>query len=147
MVSSSATTVEDYLAELPPDRLDAIQEVRQVILDNLHDGFVEVMNWGMISYEVPLETFPDTYNKKPLSYAALASQKNHMAVYLHSVYGDPDIEAWFRDAYLATGKKMDVGRSCVRFKRIEQLPVELVGEAIAKIDLDSFLESYRKHRG
>lgn len=147
MVSSSATTVEDYLAELPADRLDAITEVRHAILSNLPDGIVETMSWGMISYEVPLETFPDTYNKKPLSYAALASQKNHMAVYLHSIYGDPELAEWFRAEYEATGKKPDIGKSCVRFKKIENLPVDLIGQAISKVDLDRFLEIYRQHKG
>lgn len=147
MVSSNATTVEDYLAELPADRFDAITEVRDAILTNLPEGLVEAMNWGMITYEVPLETFPDTYNKKPLMYAALASQKNHMAVYLSSIYGDPDLEEWFRSEYEATGKKMDIGKSCVRFKKLENLPVELIGEAISKVDLDAFLDMYRAAKG
>ncbi|MFT7600097.1 MAG: hypothetical protein ACI8TP_003037 [Acidimicrobiales bacterium] len=100
-----------------------------------------------MSHEVPLELFPDTYNRKPLMYAALASQKNHMTVYLTSVYNDPELEAWFRERYLATGKKMDVGKSCVRFKKIEQLPVELVGEAVGRLSLDDFLDTYREVKG
>ena len=147
MVSSKAATVEDYLAELPDDRRDAIAEVREVILANLPDGVVETMNWGMISYEVPLEVFPDTYNKKPLMYAALASQKNHMAVYLTSVYSDEELESWFVDAYEATGKKLDMGKSCVRFKKIDQLPVDLIGDVIARVSLDDFLDTYRKDKG
>jgi uncharacterized protein YdhG (YjbR/CyaY superfamily) len=147
MVSSAATTVEQYLGQLPDDRRDAIAEVRDVILDNLPDGFVETMNWGMICYEVPLETFPDTYNKKPLMYAALASQKNHMAVYLTAVYGNADLAGWFVDEYEATGKKLDMGKSCVRFKTIDQLPVDLIGEAIAKVSLDDFLAGYRAVKG
>lgn len=147
MASSNAETVEDYLAQLPDDRRDAIAEVREAVLANLPDGFVEAMSFGMIAYEVPLETFPDTYNKKPLMYAALASQKNHMAVYLTSVYADPDLETWFRAEYEATGKKMDMGKSCVRFKKIDNLPVDLIGEAVAKLSLDDFLETYRKVKG
>jgi hypothetical protein len=147
MVSSDATTVEEYLGRLPDDRRDAIAEVRATILAHLPDGIVEVMNWGMISYEVPLETFPDTYNGKPLMYAALASQKNHMSVYLTSVYGDPELEAWFRAEYGATGKRLDMGKSCVRFRRIDDLPVELVGAVIGKVDLAGFLETYRRARG
>lgn len=143
MVSSTAETVEDYLAELPDDRRRAITEVRQSILANLPDGFVEVMNWGMISYEVPLETFPDTYNKRPLMYAGLAAQKNHMAVYLTAVYSNSELERWFRARYEASGKKLDMGKSCVRFKKLEQLPVDLIGETIGKITLDQFLETYR----
>ncbi len=146
-MASKAETVEEYLAELPEDRREAIAEVRDAILENLPHGVVESMNWGMIVYEIPLETFPDTYNKKPLQYAALASQKNHMAVYLNSIYMNEDDAAWFANAYKETGKKLDMGKSCVRFKKIDQLPVELVGEAIGKISLDEFLDYYRAVKG
>ena len=147
MVSSKAETVEDYLAELPDDRRDAIAEVRDAILDNLGDGFVEVMNFGMIAYEVPLETFSDTYNKKPLMFAALASQKNHMAVYLTTVFGDTQTEQSFRERYLATDKKLDMGKSCVRFKKIDQLPVDLIGEVIDATSVDDVIDQYRQSRG
>jgi hypothetical protein len=143
MVSSKAKTVEGYLAELPDDRRRAIAAVRQSILANLPDGFVEVMDWGMISYEVPLETFPDTYNKRPLMYAGLAAQKNHMAVYLTAVYSNGELKRWFRARYEASEKKLDMGKSCVRFKKLEQLPVDLIGETIAKLTLDQFLDTYR----
>ena len=125
MVSSAATTVEQYLAELPDDRRDAIEEVRAAILENLPDGFVETMNWGMISYEVPLETFPDTYNKKPLMLAALASQKRHMAVYLTSVYSKPELYDWFVSEYEATGKKLDMGKSCNRRQAGQFLSIQI----------------------
>ena len=147
MVQSRAETVEQYLAELPDDRRDAIAEVRDVVLDNLPDGYVEAMNWGMIAYEVPLETFPDTYNEKPLMYAALASQKNHMAVYLTTVYTDEDTEDRFRERYEATGKKLDMGKSCVRFKNLDQLPLDLIGEVIAQTPVEDFLDQYRTSRG
>ena len=147
MASSKAETVKQYLGELPDDRRDAIAEVRQVILDNLPDKVVETMAWGMIAYEIPLDVFPDTYNKKPLLYAALASQKNHMAVYLHSIYMNEDDASWFQDKYKATGKKLDMGKSCVRFKKIDQLPVELIGEAIAKVTVDEFLDYYHAVKG
>ena len=142
MVRSTAETVDEYLAELPDGRRDAIEEVRETILENLPDGYVESMNWGMIAYEVPLETFPDTYNGQPFMYAALASQKNHMAVYLTTVYADGEIDDWFRERYEATGKKLDLGKSCVRFKKLEQLPVELIGEVIGRTSMDEFLERY-----
>ena len=147
MTSSTARTVDDYLAELESDRFDAISEVRHTILDNLHDGFVETMNWGMITYEVPLETFPDTYNGKPLQFAALASQKRHMAVYLNTVYASDETETWFRDAYLATGKKLDMGKSCVRFTKMEHLPIELIGEVIARTTVEDFLNMYQAAKG
>ncbi len=146
MVSSNAETVEEYLAGLPDGRRDAIAEVRDVILENLPDGYVEAMNWGMISYEVPLERHPDTYNGQPLMYAALASQKRHMAVYLTSVYADDDTEDWFRAEYEATGKKLDMGKSCVRFRSIDQLPVDLIGKVIAGTSVDELIEIYQRSR-
>lgn len=146
MVSSKASTVEDYLAELPDDRRDAIAEVRQEILDNLPEGYVEAMNWGMISYEVPLEVYPDTYNGKPLMYAALASQKHHMAVYLTNVYGDDSAMDWFVEEYEASGKKLDMGKSCVRFKTIDHLPVELIGKAVALTPMDEFIRLQEEAR-
>ena len=136
---SEAKTVDEYLAELPDDRRLAIETVRDTILANLPAGFEEVMNWGMITYQVPIETFPDTYNGKPLMYAALASQKNHMAVYLTSVYSLPGQAEEFEAAYRATGKRYDMGKSCVRFRKLDDLPLELIGETIAAIDLNTFV--------
>ena len=143
---SDAATVDEYLDSLPDDRREQISEVREVILANLPDGYVETMNWGMISYEVPLETYPDTYNGQPLSYAALASQKDHMAVYLSGVYGIEGNEGTFREQYLATGKKLDMGRSCVRFKRIDDLPLALIGKTIASLPPDEFIDGFEKAR-
>ena len=136
---SDAETVEDYLDSLPDDRHEAVSRVREVILANLPDGYEEVMNWGMITYQVPLETYPDTYNKKPLMYAALASQKHHMAVYLTSVWAAPGRLDEFREAYVATGKKLDMGKSCVRFKKLDDLPLELIGTTIAAVGVDDFV--------
>lgn len=147
MVSSAATTVKQYIDELPEDRRKAISAVRKVIRKNLPKGIVETVNWGMITYEVPLKTFGDTYNGKPLQYAALASQKNHMAVYLSSVYSDDNNKNWFVNEYKATGKKLDMGKSCVRFKQLEQLPVQLIGEAIGRVTLDEFLDLHRSVKG
>jgi len=146
MVSSRAETVEEYLAELPDDRRDAIAEVRDVILENLPDGFAEAMNWGMISYEIPLDRHPDTYNGKPLMYAALASQKHHMAVYLTSIYVDEGAEDWFRSEYEATGKELDMGKSCVRFKSLDQLPLDLIGRVIAGTSVDELIDIYERSR-
>ena len=136
---SEATTVEQYLSELPEDRREALETVRASILANLPDGYEEAMNWGMITYQVPLDTYPDTYNKQPLLYAALASQKNHMAVYLTGIYISDAAREEFEAAYRATGKKLDVGKSCVRFRKIEDLPVELIGETIASVPIDRLI--------
>ena len=102
---SNASSVEEYLAGLPDIQREAIQSVRQVILKNLPGGYEEAMNWGMITYQVPMKTCPDTYNKKPLMLAALAAQKNHMAVYLTAVYMDEEEGRSFEAAYIATGKR------------------------------------------
>jgi uncharacterized protein YdhG (YjbR/CyaY superfamily) len=131
--------VQAYLAELSPERRAALEAVRKTILDNLPAGYEEAMNWGMIAYQVPLETYPDAYNGQPLMYAALASQKRHMAVYLTGVYMDPAAREAFEAAYGATGKRMDIGKSCVRFRRLDDLPLELVGESIRKFEVDEFV--------
>lgn len=139
-MKSSAQTVTEYLDDLPPERLEAIETVREVILANLPEGFEEAINWGMIAYQVPLSRYPDTYNKQPLLMAALASQKNHMAVYLTGVYADDNSRDEFISAYRETGKRLDMGKSCVRFRKIDDLPVELIGEAIARFSVDEFID-------
>lgn len=143
---SEAATVEDYISGLPAGRSEAIETVREVILANLPDGLEEVMNWGMIAYEVPLERYPDTYNKKPLMYAALASQKNHMAVYLTGIYMDDGARREFEEAYRATGKRFDVGQSCVRFRKIDDLPLSLIGDTIGSVGVDEFIVRYEDGR-
>ncbi|MDO9546981.1 MAG: DUF1801 domain-containing protein [Pelolinea sp.] len=143
-MQSDEKTIEEYISELPHDRQDAIRKVRKVILENLPEGFEEVMNWGMITYQVPLSVFPDTYNKKPFMYAVLASQKNHMVVYLSSIYTDEIKRAQFEQAYRATGKCCDVGKSCVRFRKLDDLPLPLIGKAIASIGMADFIELVKK---
>lgn len=141
---SDAGTVDHYLADLPAERRQAIGAVRAVILAHLPPGYDEVMEYGMISYVVPLERYPHTYNGKPLGVAALASQKRHMSLYLMGISGERD--ARFREAYRATGKRLDMGKSCVRFRRLEDLPLDLVGEAIAASPVDDFIASYERSR-
>ncbi len=147
MVSSTATTAEDYLAELPADRRAAISAVRDLVRSHLPAGFEETMQYGMISYVVPLSTLPDTYNGQPLAVASLASQKNHMSLYLNSIYADPAEAAWFTEAYRRTGKRLDVGKSCVRFRSLDALPLDLVGEAIARTSAAEFVARYHASRG
>lgn len=146
MVKSGAATVEAYLAELPAERREATEAVRRTILANLPDGYEEQMSFGMIGYVVPLSRYPDTYNKEPLALAALASQKRHMAVYLNNVYGDPATLEWFTAAYAASGKRLDMGKSCVRFKRLADLPLDVIGETIARTSLEEFLAFYESAR-
>ena len=130
-MQSDAKTPEEYLSELEPTRRDAISAVRNVILDNLPEGYEEVMQYGMLSYVVPLSVFPDTYNGQPVMYIALASQKQYMSLYLTTVYADPSLSDWFKQRYLATGKKLNMGKSCVRFRKLEDLPLDLVAEVTA----------------
>ena len=137
---SKAITVEQYLNELPNERKEALSIVRQIIVENIPDGYDEVMNWGMITYEVPLETYPNTYNGKPLMYAALASQKNHMSVYLTGCYMSLDVRNKFKKAYKKSGKRFDAGKSCIRFKKVNDLPLELLGKTIASMDVNKFIE-------
>ena len=139
-MKSTATTIKEYLAEIPEDRREAITKVRNIILKHLPEGYEEALNWGMITYQVPLEVYPDTYNKKQLMYAALANQKNHMAVYLTGIYMDEGLYQDFEEKYRDTGKRYDVGKSCVRFRKLEDLPLELIGESIAAIDMDDFVQ-------
>lgn len=143
---SDAATPKAYLESLPADRRSQIAKVRAVIRKNLPSGYVEAMNWGMIVYEVPLRRYPDTYNGQPLAYAALASQKRHMAVYLSGIYGSEGLRSWFESEYRATGLRMDIGKSCVRFTSVDRLPLDLIGQAIAAVPLDEFIAVYEASR-
>jgi hypothetical protein len=145
-MKSTAKTPEEYLASLPADRREAISAVREVIKKNLPQGYQEHIAAGIISYDVPLTDLPDTYNGHPLCYAALASQKNYMVVYLMSVYGDKKSEQWFKSRYKASGKKLDMGKSCVRFKKLDDLPLDLIGEVIARIPMEEWIRVYRQSR-
>jgi hypothetical protein len=147
MATSDAATPEDMIATLPPDRKAAISKVREVIQANLPSGYEEGMQYGMIGYYVPLSRFPDTYNGQPLGLAALASQKNYMSLYLNAVYGDPETERWFKERYKASGKKLDMGKSCVRFKSLDDLPLDLIAETIRRVPVDAYVQYYEATRG
>ena len=148
-MNSNATTVADYLASLPEDRRAAISAVRQVILDNLPTGYEEMIQYGAIAYVVPHTLFPSGYHcdpRQPLTYASLGSQKNYMALYLMCVYGDEENLTWFRSAYLATGKKLDMGKACVRFKKLEDLPLNVIGALIARVNPQAYIAKYEAIR-
>ncbi|NUP13088.1 MAG: DUF1801 domain-containing protein [Polyangiaceae bacterium] len=142
MASAEFGTAEAYLASLPADRRDALAAVRNVILKNLPKGYEEGIEFGMIAYSIPLSRFPKTYNGRPLMLAAIASQKSHMAVYLTSIYGSDALRAWFERAYRDSGKKLDMGKSCVRFKQLDELALDVVGEAITRVSVDDYLAQY-----
>jgi len=143
MVRSKAQSVKEYLAALPADRRAAIEAVRQVVLKNLDKDFEEGMQYGMIGYYVPHRIFPAGYPcdpKQPLPFAGLASQKNHLALYLMCVYGSTEEAARFRKAWTRTGKKLDMGKSCIRFKKIEDLALDVIGETIARVPAKRYIE-------
>lgn len=146
MVSSKAKTVAQYLKELPAEKREAIAGVRKVVLKNLPKGFKEEMLFGMIAYSIPLEEYPDTYNGFPIGIAGLAAQKNYNSLYLMTVYGDPKTEKWFKERYKASGKKLDMGKSCVRFKKMEDLPLDLIAETIARFSKEKYIEHYETTR-
>ena len=146
-MQSGADSVQAYLAELPDDRREIVEAVRSVVLENLPAGFEEGMQYGMIGYYVPLERYPVTYNGQPLGIAALASQKRHLSLYLMGIYGDDGESSWFRGRWAETGKKLDMGKSCVRFRRLDDLALDVVGEAIARTSVEDFIGVYEHSRG
>ncbi len=146
MVQSRATTVSEYLDELPPDRREVVEAVRNVIIEHLPEGYVESMTCGMISYEIPLERYPDTYNKKPLGYVALAAQENHYAVYLMGVYADPALQEQLRADFERAEKRLDMGKSCIRFKKLDAIPLDAIGRAVAATPIEVYIEMYEKAR-
>lgn len=146
-MQSKATTVAQYLKELPEDRRAAIEAVRGVILKNLDKDYAEGMSYGMIGYYVPHSVYPPGYHcdpKLPLPFAGLASQKNAMSVYILTVYSDESDphSHWFREAWRATGKKLDMGKCCIRFKRVDDLALDVIGEAIRRFPVKKFIEHY-----
>ena len=146
MVKSKATTVKEYISELPEERTSEMKAVRNLIIENLPKGYVETMQYGMITYVIPIDRYPNTYNGLPLGYISLASQKNYMALYLMNVYSNKEIESNFKNRYIASGKKLDMGKSCVRFKKLKDLPLDLIGETIAMTSVDDFISVYEKSR-
>ena len=146
MVSSKAATVADYLAELPADRRAEIERVRDLINSVLPEGYREGMGYGMIGWVVPLERYPDTYNKQPLAYAALAAQKNSNSLYLNCVYASKKRTERLKSAFAAAGKKLDMGKSCIRFKRADDLALDAIAEEIASTSPDEYIRIYEKAR-
>lgn len=155
-MQSKATSVAGYLASLPEDRRKTVEAVRKVILANLDSGYEEGMQYGAIGYYVPHRVFPAGYHcdpKQPLPFAALASQKNYLSLYMMGVYcgcgegpgaGETPHARWFREAWTRTGKKLDMGKACVRFRKVEDLALEVIGEAIKRVPAKVYIEQYQK---
>ncbi|KOX16688.1 DUF1801 domain-containing protein [Nocardiopsis sp. NRRL B-16309] len=145
MVSSAAATPDEYLSELPADRAEVLRAIRRVVLDHLPPGYEEGMEFGMISYHVPLERFPDTYNGRPLGYVALAAQKRHVSIYLMGVY-DEEVQREFADQWRATGRKLDMGKACVRVRELDDVALDVLGDWVARWPVDDFITAYRAGR-
>jgi hypothetical protein len=146
MVKSNASTPEEYIAGLPPERRGTVATVRKVVLDNLPSGYEEGIQHGMISYFVPLESYPETYNGQALGLAALASQKGHFSLHLLGVYYDPETEKWLRERFANSGKKLDMGKACLRFKKLDDLPLEIIGGVISRLSPEMLIERYEAAR-
>ncbi|MGE4452985.1 MAG: DUF1801 domain-containing protein [Sphaerochaeta sp.] len=139
---SEVTTVEAYLSELTNEQRSVIEPLRKLILENLPEGIQESINWGMISYEIPLRTFPDTYNKQPLGYAALSVQKHGFSLYLMPLYMDDKNH----EKLQRQGKKLMLGKSCIRFKTLEDLPLDFIKEILRSYTVESYIQAYKVSR-
>lgn len=144
-MKSQASTVDEYLATLPDDRREALSAIRQVILENLDSQLEEGMQHGMIGYCVPHHVYPAGYHcdpRQPLPYAGLASQKNHMALYLMGCHMDAEQTRWFQQAWTRAGHKLDMGKSCVRFKKLADVPLAVIGEIVRRIPARKYIANY-----
>ena len=146
MVKSQAKSVAAYLKELPAERRKVVSVARKLIRRHLPAGYVEAMNWGVIAYQVPLKKFADTYNGQPLCYAGLAAQKNNYSLYLMCVYGHKEFQSRLRKAAKQLGKKLDMGKACIRFNRVDDLPLVAIGDIIASVPVDRFISIYQQSR-
>ncbi len=146
MATSRAATPEQYLAELPPERRAVVAKVRETITRNLPRGYRESMSFGMLCYNVPLEDYPHTYNGQPLGYVCLAAQKHHYSLYLTAVYQDGAQGARLAEQFRKAGKKLDMGKSCLRFKSLDDLPLDVIGDVVASTPLDAFIAQYEASR-
>jgi uncharacterized protein YdhG (YjbR/CyaY superfamily) len=149
VANMAASTVAQYLAALPEDRRAALCAVRDVINENLPDGYEEGMQFGMIGWYVPLSMYPAGYGenpKVPLPLVALASQKSGMVLHFLCFYGHPTLSTWFTSEYTKSGKKLDMGKGCVRFKKLEDLALDVVGRTIARVSVEDHMANYRAAR-
>ena len=144
-MGDAPSTPDEYLDNLPEDRREAMREVRAAMNQGMPKGYQEHIQYGMIGWSVPHRLYPDGYHcdpKQPVPFASIASQKNHMAIYLTYIYNDDDERAWFEREWAKTGRKLDMGKSCIRFRKIEDVPLELITEAVSRVPVDKFLARY-----
>ena len=146
MKTTKARTPAAYVAAQPAARRKELARVRQVVRRHLPAGYREVINWGMITYEVPLTRFPNTYNGQPLCYASLAAQKRHLALYLMGAYADGSNGQRLKDGFRKAGKKLDMGKSCIRFQKADDLALDAIGDAIASLPVDKYIAVFEATR-
>lgn len=146
MARSSATTVDQYLAELAPERREVVSRMREFVRSHLPEGYHETMNWGGICWEIPLSRYPKTYNGQPLAFAALAAQKNYYALYLMFLYDGTDRARTFAAEFEKAGKKLDMGKACVRFRKIDDLHLPAIATVIAATPPETYIEFYEQSR-
>lgn len=146
MASSKAATVDEYLAELPEERRRVMAAVRKLVRKHLPRGYEEAMQYGMIGWGIPLERYPDTYNKQPLGYVALAAQKHYYSLYLMCAYTDSKAEKALKEGFAKAGKKLDMGKCCVRFKSLDDLPLDVIGAAVASHTPEDMIAIYEASR-
>ncbi|HET9010351.1 MAG TPA: DUF1801 domain-containing protein [Gemmatimonadaceae bacterium] len=146
MARITAPTVERYLDSLPPERREVVAALRDLVRRNLPAGYRETMEYGMIEYGIPLERYPGTYNGKPLCYAALSAHKDHCSLHLMTAYQRGERADWLKQAFERAGKKLDMGKACVRFKSLDDLPLPAIGQFIASTSPEQFIAQYEKLR-
>lgn len=148
-MQSKAASVAQYLSEVPEERMEAMEKLRQTIKENLPAGFSEGMGYGMIGYAVPHSTYPAGYHcdpKLPLPFVSIASQKNNIALYHMGIYADPELLKWFQEEYPKHSKtKLDMGKSCIRFKKVDQIPYPLIAELMSKVTVEDWIATYEKN--
>ena len=144
-MAAKPTTVKEYLDSLPEDRRKALRKVRAAVNKGLPKGYKEGIQYGMLGWFIPHRVYPAGYHcdpKQPVPFAGLASQKNYMSLYLMCIYGDEKHKGWFEKEWKKSGKKLDMGKSCIRFKKVEDLPLEVITEAVSRVPVDKFLAHY-----
>ena len=146
MFQNKAKTVTEYISALPADRQAVVKQLRSFVKKHLPKGYTEQIGWGAITYAVPLKVLPDTYNGEPLCYAAIAAQKQHYSLYLMSAYGDPKQMQWLAGEFKRRGKKLDMGKSCLRFTSLDDIPLDAVAEIVSSTPMDEYVARYREIR-
>src|SRR4026207_29748 len=146
MFANKAKSVAEYLKLLPPEQRKSLAAVRKVVRENLPRGYKEEIGWGAITYAIPLRDYPDTYNGQPLCVAALSAGKNYCSIYLMAAYGDLKTRTWLEDEFRKSGKKLDMGKSCVRFKTPDDLPLDAIAKVIARVPPDQYIKTYEASR-